>query len=364
MNEELQKLEKFWRFELPEKFALRCEILSEKAIPTCHFFKPAEIIQGAGRTYGMLPQYLPFAKTENGDGLFGFFMTSERSEGTLPVVYWDEEEMFLRPVSTDFDCFLANRVLTSVYQEHDLSSEDRKSPDILKKTSEVVRALGLEPTLLSHRIPENDTELAQRLAGIDPQDSVSLCHLGCSWRSKGEEERALDFFHRATEATTWFGDADYLLADIYRVRENWERATEGWWRTVNKLIPLCTRTWEWDLGEDHPDAEIYEIAADALVQFGKSAAPHLRSSPLWKAVTQDDPYDPDVREALSLKLKALKDFDGMERELLNTLTLCFADRGKQAERIYDNLQAHYELTGQEREAAMIRLDRTLPRPGR
>ena len=362
MMEELKQLKDFWQIELPESFSNHYRTLVESDVSPCEFFPLENILKGAGRTYGMMPQYLPFAKTESGDGLFGFFLTPERSEGTIPIVYWDEEEMFLRPISTDFDAFMGNLLLNSHYQAYDLSENESVDSRRIEQLKETATKLGLSSDLLAQRPPENDTELAQRLAGIDPQDSVSLCHLGCSWRSKGEEERALDFFHRASEATTWFGDAAYLLADVYRVRENWERAAEGWWHTVNKLIPLCTRTWEWDLGEDHPDAEIYEIAADALVQFGKAAPPQIRSNPLWKAVTQDDPYDPDVREELSLKLKTSRDFVGMERELLNTLSLCFADRGKQPDRIYDSLQAYYEKTGRVREASMVRFDRALHKP--
>lgn len=364
MTDELRAVQSFWQMELPQSFVNFYETITERDLPPYEFLSPEEIARGAGRSYGMLPQYLPFARTEMGDGLYGFFLTPQRSEGALPVAYWDEEEMFLRPVSTDFDAFLRHCVLTSLYESQEDSSVEIVDKALLEKAKEFVSKLGLIPTLITHALPENDRELCHRLAGLDPHDSASLCHLGCAFRSQGEEERALDFFHRASEATTWFGDPAYLHADLYRLRGNNERACQGWWQVVNQLIPLCTRTWEWDLGEDHPDAEIYEIAADALIQFGQTAAPQMKSSPLWRVVTSEDPYDPDVREELAGRLRTLGDADGFERELLNALSLCLGDRGKQPERIYDALQSLYEQSGRARESAIIRFDRTLPRSQR
>jgi hypothetical protein len=128
------------------------------------------------------------------------------------------------------------------------------------------------------------------------------------------------------------------------------------------LLPLCTRTWEWDLGADHPEADIYEVAADGLAQFGDITDCAHKSDPLWRVAINDDPYDPDVREALGDRLLAQNNISGAEREYLNVLALCCGEHGKQPDRIYNTLIALYERTGRSRDAALARHDRSLPRP--
>ena len=161
----------------------------------------------------------------------------------------------------------------------------------------------------------------------------------------------------------WFGDPTYLVADVYRERRDFARAVQEWWATVQCLLPLCTRTWEWDLGEDHPEADIYEVAADGLSQFEKEATAQMKADPLWNAVVQQDPYDPDVRERLGQALVKQGDLSGAEREILNALALCGSERGKQPETpLRTPSSTSIPARIGPHDVALARHDRALPRP--
>lgn len=130
---------------------------------------------------------------------------------------------------------------------------------------------------------------------------------------------------------------------------------------MQKPVSLSTRTWEWDLGEEHPEADIYEVAADALSQWSEHADPAIRLLPLWRVVVQDDPYNPDAREELARGLLKQNDLLNAEREYLNALALCREEEGKQPLRCCDALIALYERQGRKRDLALLRHDRALPR---
>ena len=181
-----------------------------------------ELAAGVGRSFGQIPQFLPFGRVAGEESLYGFYLGPHTEDEAPLILYWDEGEAFLRPVASDFEAFLRRSVVTGRYETDDewpgSSLPDRARLDLFRTL------INIPPLLFEARLPGNDTELYQRLVGLDPQDSVSLSHLGCAARSNGEEERALDFFHRASEAAPWFGDPSYLMADVYRRRENFERA--------------------------------------------------------------------------------------------------------------------------------------------
>jgi hypothetical protein len=359
--EGLRAVEQFWQARPPSAFRKLYTHDPHPFLAPCEFFALDSIARGTGRDFGMLPQYLPFGRAVGDGGTYGFYVTPEIALGRWPVVYWDEDEMYLRPIASDFAAFLRYCVLIGRYETEEQLAEESDWQEHSERR-DFARRLDLPAELLVGPIPRNDTELYERLALLDPQDAMSLCHLGCVRRTRGDDERALDFFCRASEAAPWFGDCAYLAADVHRERGNHARAVESWWTVVQCLLPLCTRTWEWDLGADHPEADIYEVAADALAQFADAAPPSLKTQALWRVVVQDDPYDPDVRESLGDALLAQNDMAGAEREYLNALSLCCGERGRQPDRLYDALLGLYERCGRKREAALVRHDRVLPRP--
>lgn len=360
-EEALRAIETFWQWRLPTAFRQLYLHQIHTFFAPCEFFSVEELASGVGRSFGQVPQFLPFGRVAGEESLYGFYLGPYSLEEAPPVLYWDEGEMFLRPVASDFEAFLRRSIVTGRYETDDEwpggSLPNQPRLELFQSL------LGVPPSLFHDRLPGNDTELYQRLVATDPQDCVSLSHLGCSARSNGEEERALDFFHRASEAAPWFGDPCYLMADAYRRRENYEKAMNGYWAVVQRQVSLCTRTWEWDLGEDHPDADIYEIAADAITQFDEAATADMRASRLWHVITREDPYDPDVREQLANQYIEAGRTAEAEREILTTLSLCGSERSKQPDRLYGRLLYLYERTGRKRDAGLVSFDRALPRPG-
>jgi tetratricopeptide (TPR) repeat protein len=356
----LAAVEAFWQARLPEAFRDLYQQFPDPLLAPCEFFALDAIAQGEGRSFGMLPQFLPFGRAVGEGGLYGFYLTSDTEPGQWPILLWDEDAMYLRPAASDFEAFLRGCFLVQCYEESQWPDDTPDAQDVAERAAYLrlpaLRGLILEP------VPRNETELYERLVASDPQDAFSLSHLGCARRARGDSDRALDFFHRAIEAAPWFGDPIYLAADTYREREQWERAAQGWWQVVERLLPLCTTTLNWDLGADYPEADIYEVAADCLRQFGSPLLAERTADLLWRFVIQDDPYDPDVREALGDALLAQGDFTGAEREYLNALSLCASETGRQPERLYEGLIALYERTSRRRDAALARFDRALPRP--
>ena len=358
----VRAVEAFWQAKLPETFGRLYAQPDPPFLAPCEFFTLDAIARGSGRSFGLLPQYLPFGRAVGEGGLYGFYATPQTGVEAWPILYWDEDEMYLRPVASNFTAFLRHCALVGRYEtEEHWESQDPAGQEALA-WRELGKRLELPEDILFGLVPRNDTELRERMVTYDPQDAVSLCHLGCVQRARGDSERALDFFHRASEAAPWFGDPSYLVADIHRERGNYARATQGWWTVTQCLLPLCTRTWDWDLGEDHPEADIYEVAADGLAQHEEDMEAALRRDPLWRVVVQEDPYDPDAREGLGDTLLARNDLAGAEREYLNALSLCCIERGKQPERLYNALISLYERTGRTRDAALAHYDRKLPRP--
>jgi tetratricopeptide (TPR) repeat protein len=355
----LQDLEQFWGAPLPAAFAHLYTQFATPFLAPCEFFALEAMAEGHGREFGMLPSFLPFCRAIDEGGIYGFYRTRDNLDGGWPVLYWETEEMYLKPVASDFEAFLRRCVLVGRY-ETEIQGEDAEGGGD-ENARRIVRGMNLPPALLTAALPRNDSELHERLVALDPQDAQSLCHLGCTQRSRGDDERALDFFHRASEAAPWFGDAYYLVADVYRERNNFARAVPEWWAVAKCLLPLCTRTWEWDLGADHPVADIYEVAADALSQFEKEATPEIKADRLWANLVHEDPYDPDVRERLGQTLLKQGELHGAERELLNALSLCSSERGKQPERLYDALLSLYTQQNRPHDVALARHDRSLPR---
>ncbi len=360
VEEGLHAVEAFWHWKLPSVFRHLYLSDFQTFFAPCDFFSLEELSNGAGRAFGQVPQFVPFGRVAGEESLYGFYLGGTSLEVTTPpILYWDDGETFLRPVAADFEAFLQRCVVAGRYETDD---EWPGSPlPSRARLDQIQSLLGVPQALLEARMPGNDTELYQKLASLDPQDSVSLSHLGCAARSNGDEERALDFFHRASEAAPWFGDPSYLIADVYRRRENYERAMNGYWAVVQRPVPFCTRTWEWDLGEDHPDADIYEIAADAITQFDEAASPEMRVSPLWRVITREDPYDADVRERLARRLANEGRMAEAEREMLTALSLCASERNRQPDRLYAQLLALYERAERPRDAAFVAFDRALPR---
>ena len=366
-DDALRAVENFWGRKPPELFQRLYTHYPRPFLAPCEFFSLETIVSGTGRSSGTPPQFMPFGRAVGDEGIYGFYISPETAPGQWPVMYRDDEEQYLRPVSSCFERFLNHCILVGRYETEDQAgSGDAAGSGLiadLDEQREVGIRLGLSQNVLFGGLPGNDTGLYERLASLDPMDAASLCHLGCVRRACGDadaDERALDFFHRAIEAAPWFGDCSYLLADTYRVKGQLVRACEGYWAVLHKLLPLCTRSYAWDLGEDHPQGDIVEVAADALRHFEKHTSDEMRHSELWTITVEEDAYDPDLREKYALKLLREGDHPAAERELLNTLSLTVLEGGKQHKRVYQALIGLYESLDRRHEAALARFDSALP----
>src|ERR1700731_4292772 len=96
--EGLRSVKEFWQVKLPEKFRSIYSLFRQPFLAPCEFFTLGSIAAGCGRAYGMLQQFMPFGRAVGDGGLYGFYITPETVQGYWPVLYWDEDEMYLRPV--------------------------------------------------------------------------------------------------------------------------------------------------------------------------------------------------------------------------------------------------------------------------
>ncbi len=355
---ELRTLEGFWQAKLPQAFRRLYQHVIQPLLAPCEFIPLYDITRGAGRSYGMLPQLLPFGRGIDDGSLYAFYALPDHDAVHWPVLRWDEDEMYVQPVSSSFDAFVRHCFTVGRYAADEMDDDQSQYKINCTKT---LNALGINAHPEMDRSPRNDTELRTFMVHMDPSDAVSLCHLGCSCRAKGDVERALDYYFKASEATPYFGDPCYLAADVYRERGDMDKAVQSWWAVVHRLLLLCTRTYEWDLGDEHPEADIYEVAADGLAHHEGLISPDIADDPLWQAVAKDDPYDPEVRESLAHLMLIRGKFENAERELLNALSLCCDQAGSRPERLYDSLISLYDKQSQSRDAALARFDRQLPR---
>ena len=182
-SDALAAVESFWTGPLPAAFRTLYSQFPQPFTAPCEFFTLEAIAAGVGRMYGMLPQFRPFGKSVGENGLYGFYVTPDASEEFWPVLYWDEDEMFFRPVASDFLAFLRHCVIVGRYETEAQceagSTEAFSDPEVIA----LVHRLELSQSLLTDPCPRSDTELYERLATSDPLDSTSLSHVGCARRA-------------------------------------------------------------------------------------------------------------------------------------------------------------------------------------
>ena len=367
----IEAIEEGWG-GVPTRFAELCRFVGQPTPRFCAFYAPEQVAANAGRMYGMIPMFLPFAEPQDGDGQYGFFANSPNAEA-WPVLFADAEQGFLRPVASGFDAFLRWLTLTARYEasleedgDENASGGNGQAAANAKiggvVTAPELQRLGVPQSLLTGNLPRNGSELSHRLANLDAGDALSQCHLGCAHLLRHENAQALNRFQSAAQAMPWFGDPHYLCADVHRDQEEYAEAIPHWWATMRQPVVFCTRTWEWNLGDDYPEAEIYEVAADCLNQYARFAPAALRADPLWRIVTDADPYDPDARFGLGQALHRQGDLAGAEREFWNALTLGGEEKKHLPERCYDALTELYTRQNRARDLRLLQHDRALSIP--
>ena len=119
--EGLRSIEDFWQVKLPDQFCNIYSIFKQPFLAPCEFFTLDAISKGCGPWLWSSPQFMPFGRAVGEGGLYGFYITPDTAQGFWPVLYWDEDEMYLRPVSSSFDAFLRHCILVARYETEEQS---------------------------------------------------------------------------------------------------------------------------------------------------------------------------------------------------------------------------------------------------
>jgi tetratricopeptide (TPR) repeat protein len=353
----LRALESHWQVRLPETLARLYSAFDIPFISPCEFLSLDSLVADEYRWRGMLPQFLPFGD-DGEDNFFGFYVAPTSMGSDYPVLKWDHEYDHYSPVASSFEAFLHWCVIYGRYVAQDTfddETEDFEEEDITRR--QIAERLGIPSELATEPLPRNERELNERLARADGQNAWAYAQLGSHYFGQGQLEKARDCFFRASEAAPWFSDPYYLLAETYRTSGDMSRACELWWRVFDSPIAFSTRTSNYDLGDEHPETEVYEAAASRCLECRSALAGENEGSPLWELLLAGDPFSPGPRFELAERLNAAGDTSGRERELLNALTL--ATESRDISRGYEELIAFYERTGRTRDAALCRRDSEL-----
>jgi tetratricopeptide (TPR) repeat protein len=354
---EIRALETRWQVRLPDAFSRLYGAFEYPFISPCEFLPLDSLLSDGDRWRGMLPQFLPFG--DDGDeNYFGFYVPSTAVGSDFPVLMWDHEYDHYFPIASNFDSFLRWCVIYGRYLAQDSFEEEEAGGEGEDaQRLEFAELLSLPPELVRDAIPRNERELNERILRADGQNAWAISQLGGHFFRQGKIERARDYFVRASEAAPWFADPYYLLAETYRLSGDEARACRLWWHVFESPIAFSTRTSNYNLGDSHPETEVYEAAANRCVECRSQLEESSTASPLWRLLQEGDPFSPGPRFALAEELKAAGDAAGRERELLNALTL--ATDSRDIARAYEELIALYERIGRTRDATLCRRDAAL-----
>lgn len=350
----IKALEAHWQARLPEAFGRLHRAFTHPFVSPCEFLPLEALLADRERWAGMLPQFIPFGH-DGAEDFYGFYLLPGAPDGHYPILFWNHEYDHYYPLASEFEAFLGWCVIYGRYLAQD--DFDAATPQLESEETqrqEFARLLSLPRALLTDPLPRNERELHERLIASDSQSAYALSQMGSACLGRGDLERARDYFVRASEATPWFADPYYLLAHTYLLERKPACAVERWQQVFRCPIALSTRTGGYDLGEDYPDAEVYEDAAAQFACHREAALVLPQDAPLLRLLLEGDPFDPYERLALADKLAALDDDAGTERELLNALTLSIEDEDIAS--AYDRLLAFYDRARRPRDAVLCRRD--------
>jgi hypothetical protein len=351
----LRALEKHWQLALPPAFERLYHAFEYPFLNPCEFLSLGELLEDAERWRGMLPQFLPFGH-DGEENFFGFYIPPITAGSDYPVLFWEHEYDHYAPVASGFEAFLRWCVIFGRYEAQDeFDQDDPERAEEEQQRREFARVVGLPPELTTDALPRNERELYGRLLASDSQNASALAQKGTHYLAHEDLERARDFFTRSSEATPWFADPYYLLAQTYLLEQKPEQAVRRLWQVFQCPIALSTRTGNYDLGTRHEDAEIYEASADQFARHSGEAGGERQQNALGCLLLSGELFDPQSRLALANELAASGDSWGEEREMLNALTL--ATEGRDIAAAYDRLIAFYMRAKRPRDAVLCHRDR-------
>lgn len=350
--EDLGPLERLWQARVPPLLRALFADRSAASLLGLHLLDPGALAEGAERLHGLPPRFLPFGEDRETARCVGLWADSGPPE-MWSIAAADLTVRCLLPAATSLPLFV--RLQTASARSSALDAHE--SLDTLDRDLRAVaRLLDLPPHLIDQPPARTEAEIDGLRIALDPGDVLAKCATGCRLRWQGNIEAAIADFASAHTAAPQFGDALYLAADLRRAQDRYDLAVPLWWETVRSAVCWCSVSTLWDLGDEHPEADIYELAADALSQFGGKEADRLRDDPLWRVAVEGDAYDPFERMTLADTLLHANDELNAERELLNAIYLAAGGDDPARTRAYERLIALYRSQGRQREAALARFD--------
>ena len=286
-------------------------------------------------------QFLPFATDEVGD-YFGLWIDGENAK-VSQILYLDTETGQCKPLASTLEKFIYQICLMS--ESEQIDEEKKLRNQFLEQIH--------QPPL---RVARNDTELHQMITAHDDAACFSLCALGCGALMVRDNAKAMGLFERASKAFPMGGDPYFLIADIHRDQEHIQDAIPFWWKTLNCMLTLCTSSTAWNLGDDYPEADIAEIAADCLLEHALLIPQSLKDEPLWKVVETEEIYSASAREQLGdLYLKS-GNYAAAESHFNSALALDDGKSNHSLLRIGEKLVGLYDINGQSILNHLVTLD--------
>ncbi|MGC8668573.1 MAG: SMI1/KNR4 family protein [Chthonomonadales bacterium] len=354
MHTPMERLQEFWGAPIPRSFAALYTTADGAELGTVEFYPLGMLLGGHGREPGMLPQFLPFADTWDGE-IAGFYVPATGDLALCPVLLWDREEDYYFPVALSFDTFLAWGLLVGLY----LLNNEAEAPDeAVSEWRLILRRAGLPDHLLGEPVPQNERELNERLAKKDIAGPAAILHLAAAGIAQGDLAGALRRLEDAEGAVPWFGDVHYLRAEALARRSDEDAALDEWLRTLACLRCLATHTDRYDLGPDAPDEYIPLQAKKEIRKRLGMVRPDAAADPIWLAVTSpEDTEEARFHLELAATYARLGRSDAEERELLNALTAARDEAALSA--AYERLIAFYTAQNRPWEAERCRRDRDL-----
>ncbi len=328
-----RELENAWEIKVPDLFWNFLTREPSQSLPDIDIFTVEEMIMESERTVRLPPNLRLFGKYSSGDSYICFHTVNGQNANKYEVVCWNIEERCLIPCASNFVNFLCKHLYSTRYN---LDEEGEHDIDV-KYWSGLFNSLEVEAAWVFDEIPMNEKMMYETMSQHDRGDCLSQCHLGCILRSRGQVDEATHHFNEASKYTPWFGDAYYLLADVFRVEDSIEKAFHEWWKILNLPVVYSTRSDSWDLGADYPDADIYELTVDLMLGVQKSIPSTITDTPLWNAFLLEDPYDPVMREKLAETYSELGMHSAAESELWNAYFLYADDEYDELVRINSKL---------------------------
>ena len=347
-------LEQHWQIKLPQTFRKLYQAYELPVVGILEFFDIDTLLSDLERWKGMLPQFFPFAEDVD-ENIYGFFL-KDPLEDNPQILFWNHEYDHYYPAGSDFKSFLRNTIIISRFMAQDRFDEDEIEDDDYHSRQIAITA-GISETVVTEKVARNERELYEKICSSDSQNAFALSFLGSQFFSKGDFDKAADCFVRASEASPWYADPIYLLAETYFAQGNMDRARDLWWKVVHLPIVFSSRTMNFPVRANEVDSEVYESTAKRVLKFETADNAHKIDSHLWNLLSQKEPFSAASRIQLAKKYKDLNDIDSSLREYMNALTLSTINADTM--QAYAELESCYTVLDDQRSAKFCKIDREL-----